>query len=178
MVNVITLSEKKVGMVITGNEVYSGRRKDAFFDVISKKVKRLGSTVEKKILVPDKIDKIAEAILELQKAKCELIIMCGGLSVDADDVTLEGVIKSGARVVSYGAPVMPGAMFLVAELDGITILGAPGAVIYNPATVLDIVLPRVLAGERMEKGDIVKLASGGLCLNCNKCVFPLCHFGK
>ncbi len=178
VIDVVTLPEKKVGMVITGNEVYNGSRKDAFYPVISKKIEHYGSRMVKKILVPDNIDAIAGAVLELKKEPCDLILTCGGLSVDADDVTLEGVIKSGAHIISYGAPVMPGAMFLVAEINGITILGAPGAVIYNKTTVLDIILPRVLAGERIEKKDIVKLASGGLCLNCSKCVFPLCHFGK
>ena len=107
-----------------------------------------------------------------------MIVVCGGLSVDPDDVTVEGVIKSGAEIISYGAPVMPGAMFLFAMWKDIPILGIPAAVIYNPTTIFDLILPRVLAGEKICREDIVKLGYGGLCLNCGKCSFPICPFGK
>ncbi len=178
IIETVGLPKRKVGMVITGNEVHSGLREDAFFPAISKKVEKLGSVVECKEIVPDDVETIAHAVVTMKENRCDLTMICGGLSVDPDDVTLAGVIRSGANVVSYGAPVMPGAMFLVAELDGMIILGAPGAVIYNPTTILDLLLPRALAGETIEKKDIVALAHGGLCLNCGKCTFPICHFGK
>jgi molybdopterin biosynthesis enzyme len=108
----------------------------------------------------------------------EVIVVCGGLSVDPDDVTVEGVENSGAEIISYGAPVMPGAMFLFAMWNDIPILGAQAAVIYNSATIFDLILPRVLAGEKICREDIIELGHGGLCLNCERCSFPVCPFGK
>lgn len=178
VIDLIALPESKVGMVITGNEVFKGIREDAFYPVMSKKIEKLGSSVVHKELVPDDIDAIARAILDMKTAKCDVILVCGGLSIDPDDVTRQGIIESGACIISYGAPVMPGAMFLVADLESTPLLGVPGAAIYNPTTVLDLILPRVLAGEKIQKKDIIDLAHGGLCLNCKKCVFPLCHYGK
>jgi len=178
IVEIKPIQKKKVGIVITGNEIYKGITKDKFGEVIRKKCEALGSTVNHQVIVPDNADIIAQAIREAQSKGSEVIVVCGGLSVDPDDVTVEGVRKSGADIISYGAPVMPGAMFLYAILDDMPILGAPAAVSHNPATIFDLVLPRALCGEILRREDIIELGHGGLCLNCEKCSFPLCPFGK
>jgi len=175
---IIPFKKKKVGIVITGNEVYKGRIKDKFGDYIKNKVEPLGSTVHHQIIVPDDEDIIAKAILEMKDKACDVIFVCSGLSVDPDDVSVEGVQRSGAKIISYGAPVMPGAMFLLAQLDDIPVLGAPAAVIFNDTTIIDVVLPRVLAGERLTRQDIIDMGYGGLCLDCAACVFPVCPFCK
>jgi molybdopterin biosynthesis enzyme len=113
----------------------------------------------------------------LQKG-AEIVITTGGLSVDPDDVTKEGVAATGARIQVYGAPVFPGAMFLVARRKGKYILGVPACVYYSRNTILDIVLPWVLAGVKITKSDILKLAHGGLCMDCGECHYPNCFFGK
>jgi hypothetical protein len=178
VINVIPIRGKKIGMVITGNEVFEGRIEDKFGEVIQRKVEALGSVIVHKIIVPDNVDMIARALRELKVKGSEIIVACGGLAVDADDVTVAGVTRVGAEIISYGAPVMPGAMFLYAMWEGIPILGAQAAVIYNPTTIFDLILPRVLAEEKISKEDIVELGHGGLCLNCEKCSFPVCPFGK
>jgi molybdopterin biosynthesis enzyme len=173
---VIPFQAKKVGVVITGNEVYKGRIKDKFGDYIKNKVEPLGSSINHQRIVPDDEDIIAEAILEMQGKDSEVIFVCSGLSVDPDDVSVEGVERSGARIISYGAPVMPGAMFLYATLDDIPILGAPAAVIFNDTTIIDIILPRVLAGDQISRQDIINMGHGGLCLDCGDCTYPICPF--
>jgi len=178
VIKINPIRKKHVGLIITGNEIFKGIIQDKFGDVIRKKVEALGSTVNKQIIVPDNIEKIAEAVAGEKAAGCELIIICGGLSVDPDDVTVEGVKRSGARIISYGAPVMPGAMFLIAKLARTFILGAPGAVIYNKATVLDLILPRVLSDENIKGKDIADLGHGGFCYGCDRCNFPVCPLGK
>jgi len=178
VVEIKTIPEKKVGLVITGNEVFKGLIQDRFGEVIRRKCEALGSVINSQTIVPDDADIIAGAILETKAKGSEVIVVCGGLSVDPDDVTLEGVRGSGANVISYGAPVMPGAMFLYAMLDGLPVLGAPAAASHNPTTVLDLVLPRVLCEEKLSRADIIELGHGGLCLNCVQCAFPVCPFGK
>jgi len=178
VVEVIPISKKRIGVVITGSEVFKGRIKDKFGGTIKRKVEALGSVINHQVIVPDNADLIAQAIAEMRTKGCEVVVVCGGLSVDPDDVTVEGVEKTGAEIVSYGAPVLPGAMFLYATWDGIPIVGAPACVIYNPATILDLVLPRIIAGEEISREDIVDLGHGGLCLNCDECSFPACPFGK
>jgi molybdopterin biosynthesis enzyme len=178
VLRVIPFRAKKVGVVITGNEVFKGRIKDKFGQTIRRKVESLGSVINHQTIVPDDEDLIARAVLEMRDKGSEVIFACGGLSVDPDDVTVEGVSRSGARIISYGAPVMPGAMFLFALLGDIPILGAPAAVIFNETTIIDIMLPRVLADESVSREDIIALGQGGLCLNCAVCTYPTCPFGK
>ncbi len=178
VVEVKPIQKNKVGVVITGNEIFKGIIKDKFGEIIYKKCEALGSTINHQVIVPDNADTIAQAIQEAKSRGSEVIVVCGGLSVDPDDVTVEGVKKSGARLISYGAPVMPGAMFLYAILDDIPVLGAPAAVCYYSSTIFDLILPRVLCGEKLNREGIIELGHGGLCLNCEKCSFPICPFGK
>ena len=103
-------------------------------------------------------------------------MVCGGLSVDPDDVTVQGVQRSGAEIINYGAPVMPGVMFLYAILQGIPIIGVPAAAIFNETTIIDVILPRVMADDKIYREDILELGHGGLCLNCGECTFPICPF--
>jgi hypothetical protein len=168
----------KVGAVVTGTEIVDGLIPDGFDVHVGEKISRFGSTVEKKILVRDHPAQIAAAIAELRCRGCELIVTTGGLSVDPDDVTRRGVLRAGARIVAYGSPVLPGAMFLYALLDGTPILGLPACVYYHASTVFDLMLPRVLAGDPITRSEIAAMGHGGLCLNCDPCRFPVCPFGK
>lgn len=178
VLEIIPFKTKRVGMVIVGNEVFSGRIRDKFGEVIPKKFEALGSTISFKTIVPDDVDLIAQAIKEAISKGCEVIVACGGMSIDPDDVTVKGIEGVGAKIVSYGAPVLPGSMFLYAKWETTSILGAPACVIHDPTTILDLLLPRILAGEDISRQDIIQLGHGGLCLNCNKCSFPICPFGK
>jgi len=172
------LKSMKVGIITTGSEVYTGRITDKFGPVIREKINEIGSEVIKQILVSDNVTMIEEAINELLANGAEMIIVTGGMSVDPDDVTPAGIRECGANIISYGAPVLPGAMFLIAYKNEVPILGLPGCVMYNKRTVFDLILPRIVAGEKIKREDITKLGHGGLCLNCEVCNFPSCSFGK
>ncbi len=178
VVEVTPVKKKRVGVIITGNEVFKGRIEDKFGEIIKEKTEALGSIINHQIIVPDDVDLIAQAIAEMRTKGSEVIIICGGLSVDPDDVTVDGVKKCGAEIISYGAPVLPGSMFLYAVWKGIPILGAPACVIHDPTTILDLILPRALAGEKICREDIVEFGHGGLCLKCAQCTYPLCPFCK
>jgi molybdenum cofactor synthesis domain-containing protein len=178
VINILPYRHLKVGAVVTGSEIYDGIIKDEFDKHVGKKVSACGSRIVKKILVPDKVNAIAKAVAELMDLGCDLILTTGGLSVDPDDVTRRGVKKIGAKVVAYGAPVLPGAMFLYASLKGTPILGLPACVYYHESTIFDLIYPRVLAGDRISKSEIAEIGHGSLCLNCDKCQFPVCPFGK
>jgi len=169
--------QRKAGIIVTGDEVYFGRIKDGFDQQVLPKLKEYGVTVFKKLVLPDDPQKIAQAIRELIKEGCDLLILTGGLSVDPGDVTREGVKLAGASILNYGAPVVPGTNFLYALLDEVDILGLPACVYYNRRTVFDVVLPRILASERLSREEIRRLGYGGLCLGCESCNFPRCHFG-
>lgn len=168
----------RVGAVVTGNEVYYGRIEDRFAKVFQEKVNHYGSTLEKIIYAPDDARLIAEGINKLIEAGCEMVITSGGMSVDPDDVTPDGIRLTGARVVSYGAPVLPGAMLMLAYQGEIPIVGIPGCGMYHKTTIFDLIFPRLLAGETVTKADIARLGHGGLCTHCNPCTYPVCGFGK
>ncbi|WP_160689805.1 molybdopterin-binding protein [Clostridium sp. C2-6-12] len=172
------LKTMKVGIITTGSEVYTGRIKDKFGPVIRNKIEEVGSEVIKQILVSDNVTMIVDAVNELLEVGVEMIIVTGGMSVDPDDVTPAGIREAGAEIISYGAPVLPGAMFLIAYKNDIPILGLPGCVMYNKTTVFDLILPKIMAGERIKRQDITRLGHGSLCLNCKVCIFPACSFGK
>ena len=176
VLEIIPCKTKKVGVVITGNEVFTGRIKDRFGETVRRKVQALGSEINHEIIVPDDEALIAQAIIEMRDMGSEVIMVCGGLSVDPDDVTVQGVQGSGAEIINYGAPVMPGVMFLYAILQGIPIIGVPAAAIFNETTIIDVILPRVMADDKIYREDILELGHGGLCLNCGECTFPICPF--
>ncbi|SMB94756.1 molybdenum cofactor cytidylyltransferase [Thermanaeromonas toyohensis ToBE] len=168
----------RVGVVTTGNEVYKGRIKDAFGPVVKAKIVQYGCQVEEEKIVPDDAVIISQAIREMVDRGLELILITGGMSVDPDDVTPLGIRLTGAEVIAYGAPVLPGAMFMLAYLESVPLMGLPACVMYYRATIFDLVLPRILAGERLTQADIADLAAGGLCLGCQECRYPVCPFGK
>ncbi|NOX33092.1 MAG: molybdopterin-binding protein [Deltaproteobacteria bacterium] len=168
----------KVGAVVTGSEVFNGLITDDFGPSVGKKITDAGCTLVKKTLVPDEVKAISNAILKLKHLGCELIITTGGLSVDPDDVTRNGVIKTGARVTFYGSPVLPGAMLMVSMLDKIPVISLPACVFYYKQTVFDLIFPRVLAGEKIKEDDIAAMGHGGLCMNCKVCHYPVCSFGR
>ena len=178
VLRIIPLKKKKVGVIVTGTEIFKGLIKDKFVETIKKKVEALGSMISQQTIVPDDEELIGEMIKDMVEDGAEVIFVAGGLSVDPDDVTAEGVAKSGAEIISHGAPVMPGAMFLYAVLGDIPILGAPGAVIAHRTTIIDLILPRLLAGVGVSRRDIIEFGNGGLCLECDNCVFPVCPFGR
>jgi molybdopterin biosynthesis enzyme len=170
---------KTAAIVITGSEVRKGLIQDTFTPVVRDKLASYGIETTAQILSGDGVDNVADAIAELRKQRPDMIVCTGGMSVDPDDNTPGGIRKSGARIVTYGAPVLPGAMFLLGYFDdGMPILGLPGCVMYAGATIFDLVLPRVAAGVPVAKTDIVAMGEGGLCLGCKPCHWPSCPFGK
>jgi molybdenum cofactor synthesis domain-containing protein len=178
IVKVIPIKPKKVGIVTTGNEVFYGRIKDAFGPVIKRKVEEFGCEVLGQVFIPDDAAQITEAVNSWIAQGAEMVVCTGGMSVDPDDVTPTAIKNTGAELVTYGAPVLPGSMFLLAYRGDTPIMGLPGCVMYNNRTILDLVLPRVLADEKLTKADIAAYGHGGLCMECEVCRFPNCNFGK
>lgn len=178
LVEVKPLKAMRVGLVTTGSEVYSGRIQDKFGPVVTAKLAQWGSEVTRQILVSDSIDMIVTAINELIREGVDMILVTGGMSVDPDDVTPAGVVAAGGRIVSYGAPALPGAMFMMAYIGELPVMGLPGCVMYHRSSIFDLIAPRVLAGEKISRRDIAVLGYGGLCSNCSQCRFPDCGFGK
>lgn len=178
VVEVVPIRPKKVGVLVTGSEIFEGRIPDRSAAIVTDKVEALGSKVTQTAVVTDDPLLIAAEIRRMVKDGCRVIVTTGGLSVDPDDVTLAGIRRSGAEVVFYGTPVLPGAMFVCARLGKAVILGAPACVVHDPVTVLDLILPRVLADDPISATDIAPLGHGGLCLRCKVCKYPVCPFGK
>lgn len=182
LMDVVPYKPLRCGIVTTGSEVFYGRIKDTFTPVIEQKLAEYGMTVMGHEMCPDDGEKITAAIRKLLDEGAELILTTGGMSVDPDDRTPAAIRASGAWVVTYGAPVLPGAMMLIGYLPGssgeVPVLGLPGCVMYARRTIFDLVLCRVAAGIEIHRRDIVKLGEGGLCLNCPVCTYPNCGFGK
>lgn len=169
---------QKVGAIITGSEVYSGRIKDKFEPVLREKLMRYPSEIMAVAVCDDDVEQIADAAKMCLDKGADFLIFAGGMSVDPDDVTPAAIGRLGARIVSYGVPAQPGNMTLVAYLGEIPILGVPGAAIKLPTTVFDVLLPRIFAGEEITKEDLIELAAGGLCQQCGVCRWPNCTFGR
>ncbi len=179
ILHVLPYKTYKVGIITTGSEVYYGRIQDKFTPVIIEKMKSYGAEILESRIVNDDKSMITKAMEELKEAGATMIICTGGMSVDPDDVTPAAIIESGVEIISYGAPALPGAMFLLGYYeDGTPVMGLPGCVMYAKTTIFDLVLPRIMSGLRLEKKDIARFGHGGLCLKCEHCTFPHCEFGK
>ena len=172
-------SRPTAAIVTTGSEVAKGLIEDKFTPVVARKLADFGIEVVFHTLVEDDREKEIAAIHEARASGAQLVLCTGGMSVDPDDRTPAAIRDSGARIVRYGAPVLPGAMLLVGYFeDGTPVLGLPGCVMYAKATVFDLMLPRIAAGVRVTRAEIKALGNGGLCLGCGDCRYPICPFGK
>ncbi len=172
------LKPAKAGIVITGNEVFNGLIKDGFAPVLNKKISELGSTVSGIEFAPDDETLIQQAVEKHLAKGCDLILLTGGMSVDPDDVTRKGIALAGATEMYYGAAALPGAMFMVAYIKDVPLLGVPACGLHHRVTVLDLILPRILIGEHIGKKELAFLGHGGLCMDCPECDYPHCPFGK
>lgn len=178
IVEILPFTAYRVGVVTTGSEVFHGRIEDKFGPVINKKFSELGSVVLKQVFVSDDIDMTVKAIRELIGDGAQMIAVTGGMSVDPDDLTPASIRAAGGNVVTYGAPVLPGAMFMLAHIGDIPVVGLPGCVMYHNASIFDLVVPRILAGETVSRADIIAMGHGGFCSGCDPCRYPNCAFGK
>ncbi len=179
---ILPFPKKKVGIVTTGSEVYNHIIEDTFTPVMVEKVSEFDAEVICHETYPDNDANVSTGIVDMINKGCDIIICTGGMSVDPDDRTPLAIKNTGARIVSYGAPVLPGAMFLLSyyEKDGknVPVIGVPGCAMYAKRTILDLVLPRLMADDPVTAEDMASLGEGGLCLNCKTCTFPNCGFGK
>lgn len=170
---------KKFGMIVTGSEVLDKIIEDKFSPVVESKLKEFGVEPIAKIYTGDDRDKIVDGIKKLKERGAELICCAGGMSVDPDDMTPSAIMASGAKTITYGAPLFPGAMMLLAYFDdGTPIIGLPGCVMYSKSSVFDVLLPRILAKIRWTREEIIELGYGGLCRQCKTCHFPNCSYGN
>ncbi len=178
LITVKPFKPANVGIITTGSEIYTGRIEDRFGPILRDKFSQLGSQVIDQVMVSDDTGMTVEAIKRFIDQRAEMIVITGGMSVDPDDQTPASIIAAGAEVVTYGAPTFPGAMFMLAFINEIPVLGLPGCVMYYKASIFDLIVPRILAGETPTREEIARLGHGGLCRNCPDCRFPNCGFGK
>ena len=179
LLELLPYTKKTAAIIATGGEVKKGLIQDTFTPVVKDKLAAYGIETLAVTYSGDGVENVADAIAEARKTGADIILCTGGMSVDPDDNTPGGIKASGARIVTYGAPVLPGAMFLLGYYeDGTVVMGLPGCVMYAGATIFDLALPRIAAGMEMTRADFAAMGEGGLCLGCKPCRWPICPFGK
>ena len=179
ILSLLPYKKKKAVILATGNEVYYHRIEDTFTPVVAEKIKEYGAEVTSTKQLPDDNELLTKTILEAIENGAEMVLCTGGMSVDPDDKTPGAIKASGAGIITYGAPTLPGAMLCLGYFeDGTPVVGLPGCVMYAKATVFDLILPRIAAGVRIDRKAIIQMGHGGLCLGCRECHYPVCPFGK
>ena len=178
LLNLRPYHSRKLGVVITGSEVYSGRIKDKFEPVVRAKMEQYPCEIVGVTVCDDDLDMIVNAAKTHLKHGADFLIFTGGMSVDPDDLTPTAIRRLGADIVTHGVPSQPGNMTLVAYLGDVPVLGVPGAAIKLPTTIFDVLLPQIFAGDRITKDELINLAEGGLCQMCTVCHWPNCTFGR
>ncbi|MBQ6400966.1 MAG: molybdopterin-binding protein [Firmicutes bacterium] len=179
LLKITPFTHKKVALIVTGSEVYAGRIEDKFGPAIERKMADYDTEIIGKTIIGDDPERITAQIRACLEQGADMICCTGGMSVDPDDTTPSAIRASGAQIVTYGAPVLPGAMFLLAYAPGdIPVMGLPGCVMYSRRTIFDLVLQRLMANVKVSAEDLAALGNGGLCLDCEICTYPNCGFGK
>jgi formylmethanofuran dehydrogenase subunit E len=176
--NILPLRKARVGILVTGSEIFDGLVEDRFVPLITTKVEKLGSEVIRDVVAPDDRDRISLAVRELLASGADLIVTTAGLSVDPDDVTRQGLLDAGATDLRYGAPILPGAMTLLADIGKVPVIGVPACALFHKTTSFELLFPRLLAGLPVTRADLAKMAHGAFCMNCKACTWPKCPFGK
>ena len=178
ILKLMPFKHKKAALLTTGNEVYYHRIKDTFSETVMQKLDEFDVQIIDHVILPDDNELLTKTILEELEKGADIVICTGGMSVDPDDKTPLAIKNTGADVVSYGSPVLPGAMFMIAYMGEKVIMGLPGCVMYARRTIFDLALPRVMADDKITADELFSLGEGGLCLGCEVCTFPNCGFGK
>ncbi len=182
LMKILPFKHKKVGIVTTGSEVFHGRIKDTFGPVIVEKFGEFDTEILGQKIVDDNKEEITSAVLSFVEKGADIVVCTGGMSVDPDDQTPGAIKDTGAEIITYGAPVLPGAMLLMSYYNyggnKIPVVGLPGCVMYAKRTIFDLILPRIMADDIITRADVDRLGQGGLCLNCDVCTYPNCGFGK
>lgn len=178
LLRLLPYKPRKLGVIITGSEIYSGRIKDKFEPVVRAKMQQYPAEILGVAICDDDMAMLIDAANGFLEAGADFLIFTGGMSVDPDDITPSAIRQLGANIVSHGVPAQPGNMTLVAYSGEIPIMGVPGAAISLPTTIFDVLLPQIFAGERITKDDLIRLGDGGLCQLCKNCHFPNCTFGR
>lgn len=178
VISINKIHNMKVGIIVTGTEIYEGRVKDRFASVLKEKIKNYGGELIGIEYSPDDQKNVESLLKHFLKKGAEIILTTGGMSVDPDDITPTAIRNVSDEVITYGAPVLPGAMFMLSYAKDTAILGIPACGMYHKTTVFDLIYPRLLAKEKLCRRDITTLGHGGLCLSCETCHYPKCSFGK
>ena len=169
---------RKIGVIITGSEIYSGRIKDKFEPVVRAKMQRYPAEILGVTICDDDLDMIVSAARKFLDEGADFLIFSGGMSVDPDDLTPSAIRALGADIVTHGVPSQPGNMTLIAYLGDVAIMGVPGAAVVLPTTMFDVLVPQIFVGDKFTKEDLIRLGDGGLCQMCKACHFPNCTFGS
>jgi len=177
IMRVLPLRKARVGILVTGSEIFQGLIEDKFIPIIGAKVEAFDCRVLKAIIVPDDRRAIHDGVQDLLRHGTDLLVTTAGLSVDPDDVTRQGLMDAGATDMLYGAPVLPGAMTLLARIGTVQVMGVPACALYFKTTSFDLLFPRLLAGVEITRRELAKLGHGSFCLECKTCTFPKCPFG-
>lgn len=177
LLRVLPLKKATLGVLVTGSEILQGRIKDQFGPVMKNKADEYDLSMMGPVFTGDDQERITEEIHQMRKNKADIICVCGGMSVDPDDRTPAAIRACQGEVITYGTPVLPGAMFMLSYVEETPVIGIPGCAMYAKRTILDLILPRLLAGERLSKQDFILLSYGGQCQGCEVCHFPDCGFG-
>ncbi len=172
------LKKTRVGILVTGTEVFTGVIQDKFIPVIQAKVKEYGCQVVRTAIVPDEIEAMEKSIKDIITAGAELLVTTAGLSVDPDDITRQGLMKAGAEDMLYGAPILPGAMTLLCRIGDVKVFGVPACALFFKTTSFDLLLPRILADIPITRNDLARIGHGAFCQQCKTCKYPKCAFGK
>ncbi|MDO4788335.1 MAG: molybdopterin-binding protein [Johnsonella sp.] len=182
IISLLPYKKKRAGIVTTGSEIFKGLIRDASFPVLKGKLEEYGGEISGQIITDDDSKNTEEAIMRHIREGADLVLCSGGMSVDPDDRTPLAIRNTGAEVISYGAPVLPGAMFMLAyyhqKKRSVPIVGLPGCVMYAKRTIFDLVLPRLVSDDPVSAKELARLGKGGLCLSCDPCHYPNCQFGK
>lgn len=176
--SVLPFIKLKVGLIITGSEIYYGRIEDKFEPIMRKKLKAFDADFLGAVKCPDDLDIIKKEALNFIEKGADIVLFTGGMSVDPDDLTPTAIRDLSTHFVTQGIPMQPGNMLTIAYRNNVTLVGVPGASLHSKVTSLDVFLPRIFAGLKITKEDTVKCGLDGLCLNCKECHFPNCNFSK
>lgn len=180
--SVLPMPAAKVGILITGSEVFNGIIEDRFEPIIKAKLEQYSCEVIDTIIAPDDKDIISSKINELRSKGANLIITTAGLSVDPDDVTRKGLTDAGLENVLYGIPILPGSMSLLGEFNAVAdkpfckVIGVPACALFHKITALDALLPLVLSHAPVDRAFFALRGNGGLCEHCKVCTYPKCRF--
>jgi len=151
-----------VGVLYT-DPVHGDRARTLFENIVRTRVERYSGKLRYALSAVEDEEQVVRSLQHLLRTKPACILIASTTApAGPEDVIGRAMVRLGAHIERFLAPVEPGNLMLLGYKDDIPIISAPCCFRSAKPNILDLVLPPMFAKYRIQGWEIACLGHGGL----------------